>query len=36
MKDKQMLEINFILNLLWTGSGFSVISVAFLDFHEVK
>ena len=31
-----MLVLNFIFDLLWTGRGFSVRSVAFLGFRELK
>jgi hypothetical protein len=34
-KDIQMLVLNFIFDLLWTGRGFSVSSVAFLGFREL-
>lgn len=36
LKDKQMLAFNFTFDLLWTGRGSSVSSVAFLEFRELK
>ena len=34
VKDKQMLVLSFIFDLLWTGRGSSVRSVAFLGLRE--
>jgi hypothetical protein len=36
IKDKQMVIFNLIFDLLWTGGGFSVSSVAFLRFRVGK
>ena len=36
IKDKQVLVFNFIFDWLWTGTGSSVCSVAFLGFLELK
>jgi hypothetical protein len=36
LKYKQMLVFNLIFELLWTGRGFWVSSVAFLRFRELK
>jgi hypothetical protein len=36
IKDKQILVFNFIFDLLWTGSGSSVCSVALLGFRKLK
>jgi len=36
IKDKQMLGLNFIFDLLWLGRGSLVSSVAFLGFRELK
>lgn len=33
---KQILIFDFIFDVLWTGRGSSVSSVAFLEFHELK
>jgi hypothetical protein len=36
VKEKQILVINFIFDLLWTGRGSSIISVTLLGFRELK
>ena len=36
IKKKEMLVFNFIFDILWTGRGFSVNSVPFLGFRELK